>query len=112
MDASDGTIGRKLVAIARQSPFELVDTIAWVTLDTALAEGGAAHTAVRGIAAAVRRDHNEELAARLDDWIEDLRVLATRGEFLFSVNDYAVLLRRPFGKGPSAEGQEEASPRS
>jgi len=47
MDASDGTIGRKLVAIARQSPFELADTLAWVTLDTAFAEGGAAQTAVR-----------------------------------------------------------------
>ncbi len=29
MDASDKAIGRKLVAIARHSPFELVDAIAW-----------------------------------------------------------------------------------
>ena len=34
MDASDGTIGRKLVAVARRSPFELCETFAWVTLDT------------------------------------------------------------------------------
>ena len=55
MDAADGTIGRKLPAIARHSLFELVATQAWV---------------------------------------DDLRVHAGLGEFLFSVNDYAVLLRR------------------
>lgn len=93
MDDSDGTIGRKLVAIARHSPFELVDTTAWVVLDTSFAEGGVAHTAMQGIAASVRRDHHNDLAARLDEWIGDLRALAERGEFLFSANDYAVLLR-------------------
>lgn len=34
MDDSDGTLGRKLVGIGRHSPFELVDTLAWVVLDT------------------------------------------------------------------------------
>jgi len=87
MDASDGTIGRKLVAIARQSPFELAEALAWVTLDTTLAEGGAADTAVRSIAGAVRRDGHEALAARLGEWIAELHALAERGEFLFSVND-------------------------
>ncbi len=95
MDASDGTIGRKLVAIARHSPFELAHTFAWVTVDTDFAEGSAAHTAVLGIAGAVRRDRHYELATRLDEWIEELRSLAERGEFLFSINDYAVLLRKP-----------------
>ena len=95
MDASDGAIGRKLVAIARHSPFELVDAIAWVVLDTSFAEGGVAHTAARSIAATVRRDHHDELAARLDGWIDDLRGRAERGEFLFSVNDYSALLRNP-----------------
>ncbi len=93
MDDSDGTIGRKLVAIGRHSPFGLVDTLAWVVLDTGFAEGGAAHITVRSIAASVRRDHHDDLAARLDEWTADLRALAGRGEFLFSVNDYAVLLR-------------------
>lgn len=97
MDASDGAIGRKLVAIARHSPFELADTVAWVAVDTSFAQGGIAHTAVRSIAAAVRRDHHDELAARLGGWIDDLHALAERGEFLFSVNDYAVLLRKPPG---------------
>jgi SAM-dependent methyltransferase len=95
MDASDGTIGRKLVAIARRSPLELVDSLAWVVLDTSFAEGGVAHMAARGIAAAVRRDQQGELAAKLGEWIDDLQSLAERGEFLFSANDYAVLLRKP-----------------
>ena len=94
MDASDGAIGRKLLAIARHSPFEVADVSAWVVLDTDFTPGGVAHSAVRSIAASVRRDRHEELAGRLDEWVDDLRALARRGEFLFSVNDYAVLLRR------------------
>src|SRR5215217_4835902 len=94
MDAADGTIGRKLPAIARRSPFELVSTQAWVEVDTDFAQGETADVAVQGIAAAVRRDHRE-LASQLEAWVDDLRVHAGLGEFLFSVNDYAVLLRRP-----------------
>ncbi len=93
MDDSDGAIGRKLLGIGRHSPFELAETFAWVVLDTSFAEGGVAHSAVRSIAASVRRDHHDDLAARLDEWVDDLRALVGRGEFLFSVNDYAVLLR-------------------
>ena len=95
MDSADATIGRKLVAIARRSALELVETLAWVEIDTELAEGEAADVAIKGIAGAVRRDYHHELASRLEAWVEDQRVRAARGEFLFSVNDYAVLLRRP-----------------
>ena len=95
MDSADATIGRKLVAIARRSPFELVETLAWVEIDTEFAGGEAGDTAVKGIAAAVRRDSHHELASQLEAWVEDQRVRAAHGEFLFSVNDYAVLLRRP-----------------
>lgn len=97
MDASDGTIGRRLVAIARRSPFELSETFAWVTLDTEFAQNGVAHAAVRSIGGAVGRDHGDDLAARYDEWVDELWTLAGRGEFLFSVNDYAVLLRNPPG---------------
>ena len=93
MDAADGTIGRKLPAIARRSPFELVSTHAWVEVDTEFAQGEIADLAVEGIKGAVRRDHRE-LASQLEAWVDDLRVHAGLGEFLFSVNDYAVLLRR------------------
>ena len=94
MDAADGTIGRKLPAIARRTPFELVSTLAWVEIDTDFAQGEIADVAVEGIKGAVRRDHRE-LASQLEAWVDDLRVHAGLGEFLFSVNDYAVLLRRP-----------------
>jgi SAM-dependent methyltransferase len=95
MDSADGTIGRKLVSIARRSEFELVESLAWVEIDTEFAEGEVADRAVKRIKDAVRRDHHHELASRLEAWIEDQRVRAAQGEFLFSVNDYAVLLRRP-----------------
>jgi SAM-dependent methyltransferase len=95
MDAADGTIGRKLRAIGRRSPFELAEVMAWVEIDTELAAGEPADLAIQGIKAAVRRDQHHELASRLEAWTDDLRVRAARGEFLFSVNDYAVLLRRP-----------------
>jgi len=97
MDASDGMLGRKLIAISRTSPFERVEAFAWACLDTDFAPEGAAQVALQGIAGAVRRDHHDELAARLEGWREDLRGLAARGEFLYSVNDYAVLLRKPCG---------------
>ena len=49
-----------------------------------------------------RRERTERLlASRLEEWIDEQRVRAARGEFLFSVNDYAVLLRRP-GEAPPA----------
>lgn len=81
MDASDGMIGRKLVAIARHSPFECSETFAWVTVHTDFEQDSVAHTAVRSIAATVRRDHHHELASRFDDWVDDLRTLAERASF-------------------------------
>jgi ubiquinone/menaquinone biosynthesis C-methylase UbiE len=95
MDAADGTIGRKLPAIAQRAPLEHRDTLAWVEIDTDLAAGEAADLAIRGITGAVRRDEHHDLASQLEAWVDDLRVRAARGEFLFSVNDYAVLLRKP-----------------
>ena len=94
MDRADGTIGRKLRAIAKGAPLELVETLAWVELCTDLSEGSAAEAAVAGISGAVRRDRHDALVGQLEGWIDDMRALADRGELLFSVNDYAVLLRR------------------
>ena len=95
MDTADGTIGRKLPAIAKRSTFEHVETMAWVEIDTDLAAGEPAELAIRGITGAVRRDEHHDLASQLEAWVDDLRVRAAHGEFLFSVNDYAVLLRKP-----------------
>jgi SAM-dependent methyltransferase len=94
MDRADGTIGRKLLAIARRAPLELVDTLAWVELCTDVSAGSAAEVAIGGISGAVRRDR-PDLAARLEEWVADVHALAGRGELICSINDYAVLLRRP-----------------
>ena len=95
MDSADGTIGRKLLSIANRSAFQVADVLAWVEIDTEFAEGEVADRAVRRIKDAVRRDHHHELASQLEAWVDDQRVRAAQGEFLFSVNDYAVVLRRP-----------------
>jgi SAM-dependent methyltransferase len=95
MDSADGTIGRKLLSIANRSAFQVVETLAWVEIDTDFAEGEVADRAVKRIKDAVRRDHHHDLASQLEAWIDDQRVRAAQGEFLFSVNDYAVVLRRP-----------------
>ena len=74
MDFADGTIGRKLPQIARRSPLEHVETMAWVEIDTDLAAGEPADMAIRGIVDAVRRDQHHELASQLEAWVDDLRV--------------------------------------
>ncbi len=94
MDSADGTIGRKLLSIANRSAFQVADVLAWVEIDTEFAEGEVADRAVKRIKDAVRRDHRHDLASQLEAWVEDQRVRAAQGEFLFSVNDYAVVLRR------------------
>jgi hypothetical protein len=40
-----------------------------------------------------RRD--PELAEHVDGWLADLEQQAAAGEFSYSINDYAVLLRKP-----------------
>lgn len=93
MDTSDGTMGRKLLEFARRSPFEVVQTFAWVGMHTDFADGGPARVAVRGIVEAARR--RPGLAERVDEWVADLEALDRRRAFLYSINDYAVLLRKP-----------------
>jgi SAM-dependent methyltransferase len=91
MTEADGTIGRRLVALAHRSPLDLVETFAWVGHSTTFDEGGPAHTAATLVAAEGRGD--PELAPRVDAWLADLERQAAAGELFYSVNDYAVLLR-------------------
>ncbi len=93
MTVADGTVGRRLVALGRRSPLEIVQTFAWVGHHTTLEHGGAADMAARLVAAEGRR--NPALAPHVDGWLDDLEQQAQRGEFLYSINDYAVLLRKP-----------------
>lgn len=93
MTVADGTVGRRLVALGRRSPLQLVRTLAWVGHHTTLEPGGPAHTAATLVAQDGRRD--TDLAPRVDRWLGDLQRQAEAGEFFYSVNDYAVLLRKP-----------------
>jgi SAM-dependent methyltransferase len=93
MRVADGTIGRRLVALGRRSPLELVRTFAWIGHHTTFEPGGPAHHAATLVAQNGRRD--PELADSIDGWLADLERQAAAGELLYSVNDYAVLLRRP-----------------
>jgi SAM-dependent methyltransferase len=93
MTVADGTVGRRLVALARRSPLELVRTLAWVDHQTTFEPCGTAHTFASLVAKDGRRD--PELAPQVDRWLADLERQAETGEFFFSLNDYAVLLRKP-----------------
>jgi hypothetical protein len=93
MAAANGTMGRRLVSLARRSTFELVATFAWVGHHTSLEHGGPARTAAECVAANARRD--PELAPLVDGRLADLERQALDGELLYSIDDYAVLLRAP-----------------
>jgi SAM-dependent methyltransferase len=97
MARAEGIIGRELVALARRSPLEIVGVFAWVAAHTTFEHGGPAHLAARSIAADAARD--PELAPQVEDWLADLETRARHGEFFYSLNDYAVLLRKPAAAG-------------
>lgn len=93
MTVADGTVGRRLVALARRSQLELVRTFAWVGHHTTFEPGDPAHVAAMLVAQEGRRD--PELDERVDGWLKDLEEQAAAGELSYSINDYAVLLRKP-----------------
>jgi SAM-dependent methyltransferase len=97
-DRADGFMGRKLLALAdaagaRQSGYEVVEVDSWADPHRRFDEGSVAWKVAMGILAAARDD--ELLAARAAGWVDGLRRLADAGQFLFTVTDVAVVLRRP-----------------
>ncbi len=96
MTVANGTVGRRLVALGRRSPLKLVQSFAWVGHHTTFEHGGPANMAARLVAADGRRD--PALAPHVDGWLAELEQQAQRGELLYSINDYAVLLQRPVRK--------------
>ena len=95
MTVADGTVGRRLVAVARRSPLQLERTFAWVGHHTTFEAGGPARMAAELVAAEGRRD--PALAEHVDGWLADLQQQADSGQLLYSINDYAVLVQRPTG---------------
>lgn len=97
-DRADGFMGRKLLALAdasatRHARFELVGVQSWADPHRRFDEGSVAFKVTMGILAAAADDH--DLAARAAGWLEGLRRLADADQFLFTVTDVAVVLRKP-----------------
>jgi SAM-dependent methyltransferase len=89
---ADGFMGRKLLRLAVESPFEVVDVQSWADPHRRFDEGSLAWKIAMGMVAAVRDD--DDLAARAAEWLESVGRLATESRFLFTVTDVAVVLRR------------------
>jgi SAM-dependent methyltransferase len=89
---TDGFMGRKLLRLAVESPFEVMDVQSWADPHRRFDEGSLAWKIAMGMVAAVRDD--DELAARAAEWLESVGRLATESRFLFTVTDVVVVLRR------------------
>lgn len=97
-DRADGFMGRKLLALsdasaARGAEFALVALDSWADPHRRFDDGSLAWKVAMGMLAAARDD--PRLAARSAGWVEGLRRLADAGQFLFTVTDVAVVLRKP-----------------
>jgi SAM-dependent methyltransferase len=89
---ADGFMGRKLLGLAADSPFELVSVQTWADCHLRFDAESVARKVARGIVAAAATD--TRLAARTADWFADLERDALTGRFLFTVTDVALALRR------------------
>lgn len=90
---TDGFMGRKLLRLAADSPFELVDAQAWADAHRRFDEGSLAWKIAMGMLAAAADD--DALSERAVGWLQSVRALADSGRFLFAVTDVVVVLRRP-----------------
>jgi SAM-dependent methyltransferase len=95
MGRSDGTMGRKLPAIAGRSPaLEVERVLGWVEPYASFEPGSPGRSAAEAVASIGRRSEGFD-DGEIDAWLEGLGRLSGRGEFLYSVNDYAIVARKP-----------------
>ena len=97
-DRADGFMGRKLLALAdasasRAAELTVVGLDSWADPHRRFDDGSLAWKVAMGMLAAARDD--AALAGRAAGWVEGLRRLADAGQFLFTVTDVAVVLRKP-----------------
>ena len=90
---SDGFMGRKLLGLAADSPFEVDSVATWADCHRRFDEDSVGWKVAMGVLAACRED--AELAAQAAAWVQSLGRLAEEGRFLFAVTDVALVLRRP-----------------
>jgi SAM-dependent methyltransferase len=111
MAAADGTIGRRLHALAARSPLRLRTPVAWVLVSTAWKPGMLGHAYAHHVVDALR-GHPACTTRERAAWLADLEAAAGRGAFLFSLNEYvAMLVREPSStdRDPSTTGGEPSS---
>jgi SAM-dependent methyltransferase len=92
-DRSDGFMGRKLLGLAADSPFEIVSVQTWADGHRRFDEDSVGWKVAMGVLAACRDD--AELAAKAAAWVTSLGRLAEEGRFLFAVTDVALVLQKP-----------------
>lgn len=91
-ERADGFMGRRLLALAAGSPFELLSVETWADCHRRFDKGSVGWKVAMGVLAATKDD--AELADRATGWVEGLAQLAAEGHFLFAVTDVALVLRR------------------
>jgi SAM-dependent methyltransferase len=94
MTAVDGTIGRWLHDIAGRSPLEVERVAAATVLSRGFHEPLLGFGFAQHVAEVLRRTRRFS-DAELDGWLESLAEVDRRGAFLWSINDYAVVCRKP-----------------
>jgi hypothetical protein len=92
MDAVDGTIGRRLAAIAGRAGLEVLDVQAQVVLDRRFVPGGLGWGYAHNLADTLRGGAADP--EELDGWLAGLGRLDAQRAFLFSLNDYAAICGR------------------
>jgi SAM-dependent methyltransferase len=96
MATADGQMGRWLPGLVRRSALQLMTVHPHVGLSTSLT--GKAEARIVEMAGAVRRVAHLDAArvteAEVDRWLEDLREVDARADFLFSETSYLVLAGR------------------
>lgn len=90
---ADGFMGRKIVPLAVDSPFEIVTIETWADCHRRFDEGSVGWKVAMGVLAAARDD--ERLATQAEQWLAGLRRMAAADRFLFTVTDVAAVLRKP-----------------
>jgi SAM-dependent methyltransferase len=92
-ERADGFMGRKLLRLALNAPFELLTADTWADCHRRFDKGSVGWKVAMGVLAATKDD--PELATKATGWVEGLAALAAEGHFLFAVTDVALVLRRP-----------------
>jgi hypothetical protein len=83
-------MGRKLLALAAESPLELLIVDSWADPHRRFDRDSLAWKIAAGVVHAAEGDPEVEAAAAA--WLADLQALSDAGRFLFTVTDVAVVL--------------------